>query len=219
MVFYLVFGLILQTPRGDNIAWLLTGLFAFYFTRGVMSAGAQSILSNSVLVSTQRFPRVLLPIAAVIEEGAGFLASLVPLFTIAAITGAGLPTRTALWLPAVIFFHVLFNLGITLLVALLIIPFRDINNLLPYVTRIWLYLSPVIFDIGARLEGSSLPEVAQKIIMANPMVAILGWYRHATIADPLEPYHVWGTIVWSVVLFVAGLIVFIRNEHRLVRYL
>ncbi len=219
MVFYLVFGLILQTPRGDNIGWLLTGLFGFYFTRGVMSAGAQAIISNSVLVSTQRFPRVLLPIAAVIEEGAGFLASLIPLFVIAGLTGAGLPTTTALWLPVVIFFQVLFNLGITLLVALLIIPFRDINNLLPYATRIWLYLSPVIFDIGARLEGSSLPEVAQRIITANPMVAILGWYRHATIGDPLEPYHVWGTIAWSVALFVVGVVVFIRNEHRLVRYL
>jgi teichoic acid transport system permease protein len=172
-----------------------------------------------VLVSTQRFPRLLLPIAAVIEEGAGFLASLVPLFVIAGLTGAGLPTMTALWLPAVIFFQVLFNLGITLLVALLIIPFRDINNLLPYVTRIWLYLSPVIFDIGARLDGSSLPDVAQRIITANPMVAILGWYRHATIGDPLEPFHVWGTIGWSIGFFVIGVIVFIRNEHRLVRYL
>lgn len=219
LVFYVVFGLILQTPRGDHIGWLLTGLFGFYFTRGVMTAGAQSILANTMLVSTQRFPRVLLPIAAIVEEGVGFVASLVPLFVIAGITGNGLPPLTAYWLPVVIVFHTLFNLGITLLVALLTIPFRDISNVLPYASRIWLYLSPVIFDIDSRLDGASLPAAAKQLIRLNPMAAILGWYRHATIGDPLRTYHVWGTIGWAVVFFVVGLYVFVKNEHKLVRYL
>jgi len=63
-IFLLVFGLILDTRRGDPnyIAFLLSGLFVFFFTRRTMTAGAMAIQLNSQMVATQRFPRLMLPL-------------------------------------------------------------------------------------------------------------------------------------------------------------
>ena len=44
--------------------------------------------------------------------------------------------------------QILFNLGLAAATARLAVPFRDINNLIPYLNRIWLYMSPIIWPLS-----------------------------------------------------------------------
>jgi teichoic acid transport system permease protein len=218
MIFLLVFGIILDTRRGDPnyLGWLLTGLFGFYYTRSVMATGAQSILGNSDLVATQRFPRLLLPISATIEGAFGFLFSLIPLYAITGFGNGDWPTwNTLIHFPPAFFFQTLFTLGLASIIAMLTVPIRDIANLLPYLTRVWLYLSPVLFSIEARVDDPGM----RTLLNLNPMAAILGWHRHALQGRELLPYHVWGTIAWSLGLLVIGVTLFVRTEHKLARHL
>ena len=83
-VYFLVFGLILDGRRGEPqfIAWLLSGVFAFNYTATAMTSGANSILANRRLLVNIRFPRLILPISAIIETGVGFLMSIAALVAI-----------------------------------------------------------------------------------------------------------------------------------------
>ena len=90
LVFWVAFGVILDTRRGDPnyIGFLLSGLFAFYFTRSSITGGAKNLRANLRLIMSRQFPRLALPIAAVLEAGAGFVFSLIPFYLIVGF-GAG----------------------------------------------------------------------------------------------------------------------------------
>jgi teichoic acid transport system permease protein len=218
-VFLLVFGVILNTRRGDPnyLGFLLSGLFAFTYTRTTMMSGGNTLTANAHLIATQRFPRLLLPLAAVIQGGVAFLASLVPFYLIAGLTHGDWPgLHTIVLVPAFVF-QTLFNLGLSLLIAQLVVPFRDIGNIMGHLSRIWMYLSPVIYPLDERLKNA--PAAIVNILHFNPLAAILGLYRTALLDRPTEAYHWWGSAGWAVLMVVIGGVTFARMEHKLPRYL
>jgi teichoic acid transport system permease protein len=217
MVYFLVFGVVLQTSRGDPsfIGYLLSGMFAFYYTRSALQGGATSVIQNTKLLANVRFPRLILPISALIQALIGFLASLV-VFVVLISPGIGFPGRNVLILPVVIVIHTVFNLGLGTLFARLAVPFRDINNLVPYFLRIWLYLSPIIWQLD-RLDDA--PDTISTLLRLNPMFDLLGLYRAALTNGPFEPSYLLTTSAWALSAVVIGIGSFVRFESKMVRYL
>lgn len=218
MVYFVAFGLILRAGRGDPqfLAYLISGMFAFNYTSTAMTSGANSILANQKLLVNVRFPRLIFPITGLIETGVGFLVSLTIYYLIAWPVNGVVPSASIVWLPLAIAVQTAFNMGLAAWVARMAIPFRDINNLLPHVLRMWLYLSAVIWPV-AFLDG--LDNWAETIIRLNPMFAILSLYRTALMGRPLEENALVISVAWAVFVLIGGLLSFTRNEGNMVRYL
>lgn len=217
-IYFLVFGVIFDGRRGepDFIAWLLSGVFVFNYTATAMTSGANSILSNRKLLVNIRFPRLVLPISAVIEAGVGFILSIGVYYVIAWPANGVAPGPGLVWLPAAIGLHTLFNLGLAGWTARLAIPFRDINNLLPHVTRLWLYLSPIIWTLSL-IESRG--EWAERLVSINPMYGILSFYRTALMGRPLDRAAFALALGWTVVIGLGGIVSFVRHEGNMARYL
>lgn len=217
LVYYLVFGIFFGASRpGDYVAYLLSGMFVFHFTHQSMTGGANSILQNTKLLANLKFPRMVLLIAAVIESGIGFAASILVFYAIAIPTNGIFPSLSTLWLLVVVPVHILMNLGLAALVARVTVPFRDINNFLPYATRLWLYLSPVIWPLSL-LEGRSA--TLQTLAELNPMFQLISVYRTALMGAPFDPAALLATGVWAGSIFLIGSALFVTYENRIVRYL
>jgi teichoic acid transport system permease protein len=213
-IYYLLFGVIFgAADRVPNyIPYLLSGLFAFYFTRGALLGAANTILSNAKLMVNLRFPRLILPLAGLAEAALGFVASLVPYFVFAFAYDAPPGAAVAL-LPAVFALHTLFNLGLGTLVARLTVPFRDVKNLLPYVLRLWLYASPIVYALD------QVPGRLQRVVELNPMTPLLGLYRGVLLGHEVTTATLLAAVAWSVGLLALGLWSFVRAEPHFVRYL
>lgn len=218
LIYFFIFGVIFagSSRPDDYIAYLLSGMFVFHFTQQSMTGGANSILQNSKLLANLKFPRMVLLISAITESLVGFLASLGVLFVITGTTLGIWPGPSIMWLLVAIPLQVLLNLGLAALVARMAVPFRDINNLIPYVTRLWLYLSPIIWSLSL-LETKSL--AFQRIVHLNPMFDLIALYRTALLDYPLDPSVIGIAAVWSVGVFVLGSALFVPYESRMVRYL
>ena len=218
LVYFLVFGIIFagDSRPDDYVAYLLAGMFAFHFTHQSMTGGANSILQNSKLLANLRFPRMILLISAIIESGVGFLSSLVVYFLIAGPAAGIWPTLSFLWVIAIIPIHILMNLGLAAVVARLAVPFRDINNFLPYATRLWLYLSPIIWPLSF-LDNAG--DALNAVVRLNPMFHLISLYRSALMDLPLNTSSLLVSAVWAVGLFLAGSGLFVMYENRMVRYL
>ncbi len=221
-VYFIVVG-ILFGGRGrpdDCIIYLLSGMFVFHFTSQSMTGGANSIIQNAKLLANLRFPRLLLPISTLIEALVGFCASLGVLAVMVVITQVVLDqqylTPRLFFLPAIVALHVLFNLGLAAITARLAVPFRDINNLLPYLTRVWLYLSPIIWPLSL-LERAG-PTV-NRLVAFNPMYDLISLYRSVLLNYPFDPDYLIGAVVWTVLIGTVGVAVFVRYEGHMVRYL
>lgn len=220
-VYFMVFGLLFARERpGDFLVYLLSGIFPFHFTSQSMTGGANSIIQNSKLLANLRFPRLVLPISTLIEALVGFLASLLVLALV--VVGAGMATGTSYfsfrlaYLPIIIVIHLLFNLGLSTLTARLAVPFRDINNLIPYVNRIWLYLTPIIWPLDFLDEASP---VVRTLVQLNPMYDLVGLYRSAFLGYTYDMDHIVGALFWAAIMAIVGVTVFVKYEGHMVRYL
>jgi teichoic acid transport system permease protein len=221
LVYFFVFGVLFAggDRPPDYIAYLLSGMFVFHFTSQSMTGGANAILQNSRLLANLRFPRMVLLVSSMIESAVGFLASLLVFYAITwPIVGIG-PSRYTLLLVVAFPIQVLLNLGLSGLVARLAVPFRDINNFLPYLIRLWLYLSPIIWPL-TYLENA--PDTIRVLVELNPMFHIIELYRAALIGPPdytLMTGDALQALAWAVAIFLVGVAGFVRYETRMVRYL
>lgn len=226
-VYFLIFGLIFGGRRPpDFLIYLLSGMFVFHFTSQSMTGGANSIIQNSKLLANLRFPRLILPISALIESLAGFLASLLVLIPTIWIAQLVLMSNGSienpyigyrlLYLPGIVALQVILNLGLGAMTARLAVPFRDINNLLPYVNRIWLYVSPIIWPLSFLDNASSQ---IQALVKLNPMFHLIGLYRSALFGTPIHSGQLLTTLLWVVVVGGIGVAAFVKYEGHIVRHL
>jgi teichoic acid transport system permease protein len=228
-VYYLIFGLLLGTSRGvpDFIPFLVTGVFLFGFTQRSVTSGAKSVGDNLSLIRALHFPRATLPLAIAVVELQQLLMALVVLFAIVFAFGEPLDFNMLLFVP-VVTLQLMFNVGISMVMARLGAFNRDITQLLPFIMRTWLYASGVIFSLPSMLQsGHKLAEYPWlgELMKANPAYVyvelsrhvLLGEYRDYVTGDLRihETAQLWlYAVVWALVMLVGGFMYFYRAEER-----
>jgi teichoic acid transport system permease protein len=214
-VYYVIFGVILNTKSGiDNfVPYLCTGVFIFGFTASVVQSGVQAISSNMGLIRALHFPRASLPLAITTVEIRNMLASMAVLIVI--VLGFGEPV-TWEWLLIVPIFllQCVFNAGLALAAARLGSKVADVKQLVPFIMRMWLYGSAVLYPVtrfSDHLSGWQL-----HLIEANPLLVYIDLMRHALMEEvPLaaSAQVLWlEAIAWALVVGTAGYVYFWRGE-------
>jgi teichoic acid transport system permease protein len=213
-IYFIVFGIIFGAGEDDPsyFPFLLTGLFVFYYTRSSLMDSAAMITSNARLITTVDLPRLSLVLAGLIESAFGFLASMLVYLVVGLSLGVDLGWHS-LWFLAAFVLQTIFNLGLGATTARLSVPFRDVRNLLPYVTRIWLYMSPIVYAIGR------VPDYLRPVLILNPMTAYLSLYRAALLGDPLSWKLMLAAVLWAALVGGVGVLLFTKTEGKFVRYL
>ncbi|HET6530314.1 MAG TPA: ABC transporter permease [Actinoplanes sp.] len=214
-VYYLIFGLILNTGRGveNFIPYLCTGVFLFGFTQSVLSAGTTAITGNLGLIRALHFPRASLPIAVVLTELRNMLAAMVVLCTIVLVSGEPLTLEWLLIVPTLLLMSV-FNAGLAMAGARLGSKFTDIRQLIPFFTRFWMYGSAVLYPV-TRFE-QALSGWPLLVVKANPLLIYIELMRHALMENVPLASPVWllwiQAVAWAVLVGLAGYVYFWRGE-------
>jgi len=193
------------------IPYLLAGVFIFQFFSNSLSSGARAITGSAKLVQSIGFPRILIPVSVIIEEAV----KMGPISLVLAILLAafGIPISwTWLLLIPVLLIMALFNFGVACIVARLSVHVRDVQQVLPLVSRILFYTSGVFFNIDGLLADMPTLHAIVRWLPTYDFVALArGVMMQQYAAVPI----VWvSAVVWSVVLLVFGVIFFWRAEVR-----
>ena len=216
MVFYLVFGVLLQSKRGvpDYIPFLVTGVFVWTFTQSSVTAGVKAISGNLGLVRALHFPRASLPLALCLQQLQQLMFSMLVLLVV--LLGFGV-RPTANWLLAipVLVLQSLFNAGLALIVARVGSHTPDLAQVMPFVLRTWMYLSGVMYSLADKAKH--MPELIQGLLPLNPAAIYLDLMRFALIdsfhSDQL-PAHVWLLALgWALVIGGGGFVYFWSAEE------
>jgi teichoic acid transport system permease protein len=166
-VYYLIFGLLLGRS-GDvhkYIPYLVIGVFFFYFTQRSITQGAKAVQGNMSLIRALHFPRATLPFSYTIVELQQLFAAMSVLLVIM-LGFREYPTWHWLLIIPVLVLLLIFNIGISLVVARIGAFVPDLSQLLPFILRTWLYFSGIMFSMYT-LAGK-LPTWATRLLDANP---------------------------------------------------
>lgn len=211
-VYYLLVNVISGSKhRGwEYFAHLTAGLFTFYLVAGSMSTGASSVVAGGKLLLNTSFPRLLMPLSAVRTAFFRFLPTMPVYFIFHLLAGNPIRWQTLTALPF-LFMLIMFSAGLAAFFAALQVYFRDTASFMPYVVRIWLYLSPVIW------LASDVPKKMAEYVDFNPIYAMLGGFTEALVQGNVPPLSMWieGTL-WSTTFLVIGSLYFMSREREFV---
>jgi len=221
MVYYLLVNILSKNKGGISyLDHLVAGVFGFYYVSGTLSSGAVSVVGSGALIANMSFPRLLMPLSALRSGFFKFLPTLPVFFVIHAIASATQSSTQAKLYPVnwsfvqlggiyFVLCMTLFGAGIGTIFAALQVYFRDMSSFLPYMNRIWLYLSPVLWTI------QTVPGRLERFMVFNPLFSILGGWTDMLTEGRVPPLGIWvRAAAWSVGIFVAGSLFFMSRERE-----
>ncbi|MCU0269973.1 MAG: ABC transporter permease [Acidimicrobiales bacterium] len=197
-----------DAERNALLAHLIMAVFFFGYTRASLMGGTKAILSNRNTVLNSSLPRLVFPLVAVIEAFLDFLPTFVVYMGLHVLLGQPI-TAALLWLPLILVLLTMFNLGLALLASTVTVFFRDASDILPYATRIWLYVSPVLFTV------SEVPPNIAPYLKLNPMYWFLGSLELIFTGHGPTAKGLFMMTVFAVAVFGLGAFYFLRRERDL----
>lgn len=215
----LVYGLIFGILLGSNsrpphfVAFLIIGVFVFEFFSSSWTSGGKSITNNAALVQSLSFPRMVLPLEAVTQRFLQFLPTIGIMLAILLISGV---TPTVHWLFIIPLFAIyyIFNCGLALITARLSVHWRDLNNFLPFMTRLIFYTTGIFFSVEKRFEHH--PKII-KISDWQPIHEFLSLARASLLEGPaytVDERFWYRSALWAFGLFAIGVVFFWSAEER-----
>ena len=206
--FSVVFGRIAKIPS-DGLPYPLfsfAGLIVWNFFSGAFNAAVESVAANSQLIEKVYFPRLILPLAAsargVVDLGVALLAML----ALMAAFGFAPSWRLIFLVPlTVVAMAAAVGLGAGL--GAVNVRFRDVRNLMPLITQLWLFLTPVAYP------ASLAPPEWRVWLALNPMSGVVEGFRWALLMTGPPPIDLIAVSTLSALALLAvGLATFRRME-------
>ncbi len=173
VVFTIVFGKIAKLPTEEGAPYavmVFAGLLPWTLFASVLNDASNSIIGSANLISKVYFPRLIVPLSTMLVALIDFSVSLVILCGLMLWYGVA-PGWQILLLPFFVLLTLLCSVGPALWAAAVLVKYRDFRFIIPFVTQIGLYISPVGFS------GKIVPEKWFLLYSLNPMVGIIDGFR------------------------------------------
>lgn len=209
LIFTLIFSVIAKIPSDElpYPVFVYAGLLPWQLFAYALNEASTSVVSNERLITKVYFPRLLIPLAAVLAGVVDFLISFSLLIALMFIFGV--PPSPWIWtVPGFALLAIAAALGVGSWLSALNVQFRDVRYVLPFLTQIWLLATPIVYP------SSALPDPWRTIASLNPMAGVVEGFRWALLgaAPPrLESFAISSIAV--VFVLVGGLLYFRRMER------
>ncbi len=148
-IFVVVFSRV-KTFGSEGLPYALyafVGILCWSFFATSLGNGGQSLLNNKALLAKTQFPRECFPLETMGVNGLNTVLSWIPLAVLFVIFGRA-PTFATVFVPLLMLIEVVFAAGITMAVASVIIQMRDLMQVLPIITSLGLFATPVIWPFS-----------------------------------------------------------------------
>lgn len=210
VIFSLIFGKLAKMPS-DGIPYPIFSYAALvpwtFFSNG-LSKASNSLVGGSNLLKKVYFPRMALPISAVLGGVVDFILAFSILILMMFYYDI-VPTINVLWLPLLLVLAFITCLGVAFWFAAMNVQFRDVRYVLPFFIQAWMFATPVVYPASLIKN-----EFWQLIYAINPMVGVIEGFRWALLGVDTAP----GPIMFvsssvAVILLITGAFYFRRMER------
>lgn len=199
------------TPR---ILMVCAATLPWQFFATSFSETANSLISNSNLLTKVYFPRLILPFSTVLVSAIDFAVAFL-IMVVLMVIYAYVPGPEVFLLPVFMLLTLVSSLGIGLLIASLNVKYRDFRYVVPFIVQFGLYVTPVAFTSQDVFTNPAVPSLVKYLYACNPMVAVIDGFRYCLFGTS-QAIHWEGFAIScgiSVLLLVLGIVHFRRTER------
>ena len=212
-VMTIVFSKLFRFQIENYTTYFLVGNILFTFFTEATNNSMHSVLDNSNLIKKVYVPKYLFPISKVMSSVVNLFFSFIALIIVMIATRV--PFQATMWLtPIVLCYIIMFAAGIGLILATIMVFFRDIAQLYSIVTLLWMYLTPIFYPVDLLLEN------APWALTLNPMYHYIDFMRKLVLDGTLPSISENMLCLFiSVITLLIGLIVFYRKQDKYILYI
>jgi len=209
LVFSLFFGRLAKVPS-DGVPYpifAMAGLVPWtLFSNGLSGAG-NSLVANANLIKKVYFPRLAIPISAVLSGVVDFVIAFVLLLIMTLFYGLGWSWHL-LFLPVFLLMAIVASLGVGLWLSALNVEYRDVRYVIPFLTQFWMLATPIAYP------SSLLKEPWRSLYGLNPMAGVVEGFRWMLLGTPAPGGLVWVSSAVSAALLSTAFLYFRRMEEN-----
>jgi len=213
LVFAFVFGTIANIPTDGIPPFLfyLSGTVVWGYFANSFSQTSQVFVTNKEIFGKVYFPRITVPISIVATSMIQFFIQFLiflALFFYYKYQGLEIfITYKTLFLPVILLQIALLSVGFGMVISAITAKYRDLVQALGFLVQIWMYLTPVVYPL------SEVPDAYRFLITLNPMTAPVEFFRGSFLGvSSISSFEILLSWIVTVILFVIGLILFVRVE-------
>jgi lipopolysaccharide transport system permease protein len=208
IIFSIFFGRLAGLPS-DGVPYTIFAYAALvpwtFFANG-LSNSSNSLVGSSNLLKKVYFPRLVIPISAILAGVIDFILAFIVLILMM-ISFKIYPTVNVFFLPLLLLLALVTSLGVGLWLSALNVQFRDIRYAVPFVINAWMFATPIAYP------SSLLEEPWRTLYGLNPMAGVVEGFRWALLGTETQP----GAMVFisaavAIIVFIGGLYYFRRME-------
>lgn len=208
VVYSIVFPYLMRVQEKNYAMFLFVALVPWIFFSTSIQASSTTIIGNSNLVKKIYFPRMILPVSIATSGLINCLLTLLVVFAGLLVSGIGI-TLNIMFLPLIILLEYIIVIGLSLIFSSLNVYFRDLEHILGIIIMVWFYLTPILY------KTTMLPPKIAYYLSFNPMTSITNAYRNILYYGIMPDFRLIGyTLIFSLVLLVAGILIFTKLEKR-----
>jgi lipopolysaccharide transport system permease protein len=209
LIFSLFFGKLAKVPS-DRIPYplfCLAGLVPWTFFANGLTQASSSLVTSSNLISKVYFPRLSLPISAVLSGAIDLAVSFVMLVGMMVLYGQALTLR-CLYLPLFFLLAFVTALGVSLWLSALNVEYRDVRYVIPFLSQAWMFATPIAYP------ASLLHEPWRAVYGINPMAGVVEGFRWALVGANTAPGPmIVASSLTSALMLIGGAFYFRRMER------
>jgi ABC-type polysaccharide/polyol phosphate export permease len=207
-VYFVLIVIIGGATDSGRYVHLTASLFLFYLVANSLTGGVKSITAGQRLILNTAFPRIMLPLSAVVIALFKFLPTFLVFFVIKLVVGSNFSLQM-LWAIPVLLITIFLSLALAITISCINVYFRDIASFLPYLTRTLLYLSPILY------EASALKPSLRVLEIFNPLFPILdAWSRAMVHGQAPSMSSLLQSLAWASGIFFVGTYFFLSRERE-----
>lgn len=208
-VYYLLVNIVRDRDRGaDFLAHLVACLFAFQLVSTCVKQGSRAVIKSGKLILNTAFPRSLLPISSAMTAFVRFVPTMAVYAVVHVVVGLPVGPHLLWALPLMLMLGA-FALGVSLFLSALQVYFRDLANFLPYLMRVWLYTSPILY------YADEVPNDLGRVLAFNPLFSMLAaWSQVLNEGGAPDGAYLLQGALWAGGALVLGALFFVSRERE-----
>lgn len=208
MVFVFHYMLKTKVTLHSEVAITIIGIAVWNFFSVFLSESSSSLITNQALLKKIYFPKLILPLSKLGIASIDFLVAFMLTIIIFIIEGVSFSTNIV-YLPFLLILLILMSIAFAILINAMIIHFRDIIHIVPFMLRIGIFITPVAYatDIVS-------PQY-KTLFFCNPITGTIELFRWALIKDyPFPPLWYLSVLIGFFILGI-GFLYFVKIEREI----
>ena len=206
-VFFGHLGGLSKQVNGSYSLFVYVGLSLWTFYANAVSLAANSLVASSHLISKVYFPRLLVPIAAILSGLIDFAIAFAFLLVLMAVYHVA-PSPQMIAVPIFVAGAMIVAAGAGVVFSALIVSYRDFRYVITFVVQLWLFATPVLYALDI------VPMQWRLLYALNPMVGMIVGFRTAVLGGAWQPELIVTGFATASVLLLVGLRYFTTVERR-----